>query len=190
MYYLASGAVMDLPNMSTEISAAVSFVVGGGLVAFIKSVYDYSQTVKRDQLAFDQQELIKYKDKTLTLEQRVVSLESSQIQSSVPEWRKDCSGRYDFVNLAYELYVLLPLNKARSDIIGRTDAEIFAEWPEFVAIIQSLDREAVVSARKFAIRRNVIFPKAEGNVMLIKEVAQSFDGRIVLIGRSYPETNL
>lgn len=181
---------MDLSNMGIEIGAILSFIAGGGITAYIKSRYDLSQTMKKDQLAFDQQELIKYKENSANLEQRILSLESSQIQSSIPEWRKDCTGRYDFVNLSYELYVLLPLGKSKTDIIGRTDAEIFAEWPEFVSIIQSLDREAVISARKFAIRRNVVFPKAEGNVMLIKEVAQSFDGRIALIGRSYPEDSI
>ena len=57
-------------------------------------------------------------------------------------------------------------------------------------MIKSLDREAIVSTRKFAIRRNVIFPNQEEQVMLIKEVTQTSDGRIVLIGRCYPEAQL
>ena len=92
--------------------------------------------------------------------------------------------------MAYELAILLPLSKNKLDIIGKTDEEIFGIWPDFVEMIKSLDKEAIVSIRKFAIRRNVIFPNREEQVMIIKEVAQAFDGRIVLIGRCYPEAQL
>lgn len=186
---------MELASLSTylpQITSIVSFIVGGGAIAFLKSKYDYTQQQKKDNLAFDQVELGKYKERTVSLEQRLLSLESSMIQSSVPEWRKDCTGRYEYINLAYELaYIkLLPLSKNKLDIIGKTDEEIFGIWPDFVEMIKSLDREAIVSTRKFAIRRNVIFPNREEQVMLIKEVAQTSDGRIVLIGRCYPEAQL
>lgn len=182
--------IMDqLFDLNPQVTAVISFILGGGLTALLKSTYDYYRTVKLDDQAFDERELSKYKDKTASLEQRILSLESAQVQSCVPEWRKDCTGRYEFVNLAYEMTILLPLGKQRSDIIGKTDEEIFEGWPEFVSLIKSLDKEAVISIRKFAIRRNVIFPSHQEQVMLIKEVAQSsFDGRIILIGRSYPET--
>lgn len=184
---------MELASLSTylpQITSIVSFIVGGGAIAFLKSKYDYTQQQKKDNLAFDQVELGKYKERTVSLEQRLLSLESSMIQSSVPEWRKDCTGRYEYVNLAYELAILLPLNKNKLDIIGKTDSEIFSIWPDFVEMIRSLDKEAIVSIRKFAIRRNVVFPNREEQVMIIKEVAQAFDGRIVLIGRCYPEAQL
>jgi len=184
---------MELASLSTylpQITSIVSFIVGGGAIAFLKSKYDYTQQQKKDNLAFDQVELGKYKERTVSLEQRLLSLESSRIQSSVPEWRKDCTGRYEYINLAYELAILLPLSKNKLDIIGKTDEEIFGIWPDFVEMIKSLDKEAIVSIRKFAIRRNVIFPNREEQVMIIKEVAQAFDGRIVLIGRCYPEAQL
>lgn len=176
-------------DLSPQATAVLSFILGGGLTTFLKSTYDYYRTVKLDERDFTEKELSNCKNKTASLEQRTLSLESAQVQSCVPEWRKDCTGRYEFVNLAYEMTILLPIGKHRSDIIGKTDEEIFAAWPEFVSLIQSLDKEAVISIRKFAIRRNVIFPSNQEQVMLIKEVAQSsLDGRIILIGRSYPET--
>lgn len=183
---------MEIGNLlsSTEMGAIVSFIAGGGLMAFLKSVYDYQTTAKKDKLAFDQQELQKYKEKTSSLEQRLISLESSVIQSSTLEWRKDWSGRYEYINMAYEMAILLPLRKTKIEIIGKTDEEIFDDWPDFVNLLKSLDQEAVTSVRKFAIRRNVRFPNREEDVMLIKEIAQAFDGRIVLIGRSFPETKL
>lgn len=183
---------MEIGNLlnSTEMGAIVSFIVGGGLMAVLKSIYDYQTTAKKDKLAFDQQELQKYKERTSSLEQRLLSLESSLIQSSIPEWRKDCSGRYEYINMAYEMAILLPLQKTKIEIIGKTDEEIFDDWPDFVKLLKSLDQEAVTSVRKFAIRRNVQFPNREEDVMLIKEIAQAFDGRIVLIGRSFPETKL
>lgn len=184
---------MELASLSTylpQITSIVSFIVGGGAIAFLKSKYDYTQQQKKDNLAFDQVELGKYKERTVSLDQRLLSLESSMIQSSVPEWRKDCTGRYEYINLAYELAILLPLSKNKLDIIDKTDEEIFGIWPDFVEMIKSLDKEAIVSIRKFAIRRNVIFPNREEQVMIIKEVAQAFDGRIVLIGRCYPEAQL
>ncbi len=186
---------MEIGNLitSTEVGAIVSFIVGGGLMAFLKSIYDYQTTAKKDKLAFDQQELQKYKERTSSLEQRLLSLESSLIQSSIPEWRKDCSGRYEYINMAYEMDILLPLREAKEEeieIIGKTDEEIFDDWPDFVKLLKSLDQEAVTSVRKFAIRRNVQFPNREEEVMLIKEIAQTFEFRIVLIGRSFPETKL
>lgn len=178
-------AMLDiLPNAVT----LFTFILGGGLTAFAKGMYDYFHTAKVDNMAFDEKELSKYKEKTTSLESRILNLEAAQIQSCVPEWRKDYTGRYEFVNLAYEVSILLPLGKQKSDIIGKTDDEIFDRWPTFVALIKSLDQEAVISVRKFAIRRNVVFPNQGEQVMLIKEVAQSsYDGRIILIGRSYPE---
>lgn len=184
---------MEIGNLitSTEVGAIVSFIVGGGLMAFLKSIYDYQTTAKKDKLAFDQQELQKYKERTSSLEQRLLSLESSAlIQSCIPEWRKDCSGRYEYINMAYEVAILLPLRKTKIEIIGKTDEEIFDDWPDFVKLLKSLDQEAVTSVRKFAIRRNVQFPNREEEVMLIKEIAQAFEGRIVLIGRGFPETKL
>ncbi len=184
---------MEIGNLitSTEVGAIVSFIVGGGLMAFLKSIYDYQTTAKKDKLAFDQQELQKYKERTSSLEQRLLSLEASAlIQSNIPEWRKDCSGRYEYINMAYEMAILLPLQKTKIEIIGKTDEEIFDDWPDFVKLLKSLDQEAVTSVRKFAIRRNVQFPNREEEVMLIKEIAQAFESRIVLIGRGFPETKL
>ncbi len=165
------------------LTGILSFIGGGGIVTVFKLYYDK----KANDLSFFEEELARYKTAYEHLKQEVEKLKLSILPSAVPEWRKDTKGRYVYVSPVYEVFLLLPLELSVNDLIGKTDEEVFSDYPDFVQTLKSIDLEARRSLKKFAIRRNVKFPGHPESLMVIKEITQSVDGITYYIGRCYPE---
>lgn len=172
--------------LETILTGILSFIFGGGLATWYKIYFD-----KRAQdLSFFEEELKRYKEAYDHLKSEVDKLKLSILPSAVPEWRKDIRGRYVYVSPNFELFLLLPLDFTSADVIGKTDEEVFKDYPEFIEVLRSLDFEVRRSMRKFAVRRNVKFPGHPETLMVITEISQAIDGMTYFIGRCYPEYDL
>lgn len=169
----------------TVITGVASFVFGGGLS--ILSYLKFFQDRKKDNLTFIEEELKRYKQAYEDLRIEVDKLKLAMVPSPVPEWRKDIWGRYVYVSPNYELLILLPLELTGVDVIGKTDVEVFADYPDFAKTLRDIDDEARISLKKFAIRRNIPFPGHAMTLMVIKEISQNIDGQTYFTGRCYIE---
>lgn len=155
----------------------------GGLHQYLKFFHNKN----KDNQTFDETEAAKYKAAYNELEQEVNKLKLLITPSPAPEWRKDYMRRYVYVSPSYEISVLFPLGKVSHDVLGKSDEEIFGEFPEFVEIIRQIDDEAMRRDDRVAVRRNVTFPTKETKQVIIKEVAHGGSGDFYYLGRCYPD---
>lgn len=167
------------------VNLIVTFLLGGGFLAWLQ----YYRTVKKEDRSFAESELELNRIQNKELNLRLDKIQVMLIPSFVPEWRKSVDGKYEYINRAYEVDILLNMGLSISDIIGKTDAEVFDGYPEFIKTMKDLETEAKSSLYKFSIKRNVIFPKYH-EAMIIKEVVQNIEGKIYLVGKAYTESNI
>lgn len=160
----------------------VTFLLGGSFLAWLQ----YYRTIKKEDRSFSEVELELNKNQNKLLNQKLDTIQIMLIPSFVPEWRKNTEGKYEYVNRAYEVDILLNMGLSMIDILGKTDEEIFAGYPDFIKTIKELEAEAKVSLHKFSIRRNVLFPNYHES-MIVKEVVQNIEGKIYLVGKAYTE---
>jgi len=165
------------------LTGVLSFIFGGSLIGYLK----FYQDKRKDHLTFIESDWQRTKHAYETLRTEVDKLKLAVMPSAVPEWRKDIRGTYVYVSPQYEMYILLPLSLTVLDILGKTDDDVFADYPDFAAVLKAIDNEARLSYKKFAVRRNVQFPGQMGTSMVIKEISQTVDGTTYFIGRCYPE---
>ncbi|RTL06230.1 hypothetical protein EKK58_05935 [Candidatus Dependentiae bacterium] len=170
--------------IQTIVIPTVTFIVGGGLVSYLKFFADKS----KEHRSVLEEELSLFRKRYTELRQELDELSVLLIPSAAPEWRKNYKGEYEYVSPSYEVNILLGLGLAKSDIIGKKDAEVFGDYPEFVSLLKAIDNEARLSPRRYAIRFNVQFPGSEEKHMVIKEIAHSIAGKNYFIGRCYPNS--
>lgn len=159
------------------------FLFGGGVMAWMK-YFKESRQMYRD---YTERELLKVNSELEIMKANFKELQLLLIPATVPEWRKNLERRYEYVNQNYEFTVLLPLGLSKEGVIGKTDEEIFGEYPEFIELMHQLDNEARKSVNRFIIRRGVLFPENNNPAMVIKEIVQSIAGKIYYVGRAYLE---
>lgn len=159
------------------------FLLGGGIIAWLK-FFKENRNEYRDYAA---SELLKVKEELVAIRANYRELQSVIIPTIVPEWRKSLDRKYEHVNQNYEFTILLPIGLTREDVIGKTDEEIFEDYPEFVTMMNDLDKEARKAVNRFVIRRGVLFPESHSTAMVIKEIVQSVAGKIFYVGRAYIE---
>ena len=172
-------------GIDTLIASAISLIAGGGLVSYLK----FRAESNKDGRSVLKEELELYKVRYHELRQELDALSTLLIPSAAPEWRKNYRGEYEYISPSYEVTILLRRYKTKEDVIGKTDAEIFKSYPDFVSLLTSIDEEAKNSNRRYAVRFNVLFPGNHDQMMIIKEVAQNIAGRNYFIGRCYPYTH-
>lgn len=160
----------------------ITFLLGGGFLAWLQ----YYRNIKKEDRSFSETELELNKTQNKELNTKLDKIQVMLIPSFVPEWRKTVDGKYEYINRAYEVDILLNMGLCISDIIGKTDAEVFVDYPDFIRIMKELEAEAKLSLYKFSIKRNVLFPKYH-EAMIIKEVVQNIEGKIYLVGKAYTE---
>lgn len=165
------------------LTGALSFLFGGGIISYLK----FYQDTRKSDLTFIEEDLKRYKEAYEQLRLEIDKLKLTLLPSAVPEWRKDIKGRYVYVSPNYEIFILLPLNLSGEDVIGRTDEEIFHQYPEFVKELKLIDDQARHSLKKFAVKRDIKVPGQEGSLMIIKEITQNVDGVTYFVCRCYPE---
>jgi hypothetical protein len=163
----------------------ITFILGGGLITFLKYRKEVADSDKKDRREFDAIERDKYKKMAEEQEKRISQLELLVINSNHPEWRKNSRGVYEYVSTSYEICILLPMGKRKEDAIGKSDEEIFQGYPKVWKTLKELDIEAALSPLKTAVKRGIKFPNNEDTMMVIKEIAQTIDDRTYYIGRAY-----
>lgn len=161
---------------------------GSGLIAYLKWFSESGRKAREDKATFDQRELDRYRESYGALQKQIDALNIAVIPSPSPEWKKDGRRRYIYVSASYELSVLLPLGMSGADVIGKTDAEIFKDFPAFVAVLNRIDEEAQRGLDHIAIQHGVFFPKNPRQMMVIKEIAQNVKRETLYIGRAYPDS--
>lgn len=186
--------------------AVLECVLGGGnLLGWGKLVLDrqykqqrlrIDQEEKQQKLRMDQEEknrsldekeLEKCRKRISDLEEKILQLEVAILPSSYPEWRKDVSGRYQYVSAAFTLAFLVPMGLGPDDIMGKTDGEAFGKFPEFVDTLIILDKRLTASVSQVAVGRRIAIPGTGATYMVIKELVSDPRGHVYRVGRAYPE---
>lgn len=174
---------MDTATKAALISGGISFLFGGGLMAWFK-FYHESKTENR---SFAESEREKMRSEIERLNQSVSAMSARLIPSNLPLWIKDSNRKYIDINPAWEIQIGTRIGAYRSDVIGKTDSQVFHEFPDFAAIMNQLDDEAAASGG-LAIRSGLIFPRSTDRRMIIKEiVTHDLLGQPVFKGMAIPE---
>lgn len=147
------------------VSGVVSFVLGGGLIAYLK----FYREKRTDDRSFAEKERDEMRAEIERLKMQVVALSAQLIPSSFPVWIKDSEGKYIYVNHAWEIQIGARIRKFRHQVIGFTDADVFENQPGFAETISEIDREASQSGG-VAVRYNVTFPERIGSKIIVKEI--------------------
>lgn len=151
--------------VSAIVSGVVSFVLGGGSIAYLKFYRDK----RTDDRSFAEKERDEMRAEIDRLKQQVVALSAQLIPSSFPVWIKDAEGKYIYVNHAWEIQIGARIRKFRHQVIGFNDHDVFETQPEFAEIISAIDREAS-ELGGVAVRYNVTFPERIGSKIIVKEI--------------------
>lgn len=165
----------------------ITFILGGGLITFLKYRKEVADSEKKDRREFDAMERDKYKKMAEEQEKRISQLELLLVNTNHPEWRKNSRGVYEYVSTSYEICILLPMGKRKEDAIGKTDEEIFTGYPKVWKTLRDLDIEAALSPLKTAVKKGFKFPNNDDTMMVIKEIVQTIDDKTFYIGRAYRE---
>lgn len=174
-------------DLTTLILTSLVAATGGGatgVLAYLKWFADN----KRAAQTFDEAELAKYRKGYDDMERQVSALTLALIPSPFPEWKKDSRRRYVFVSPSYELGVLVPLGLSGSDVLGKTDSEVFSDYPKFAAMLEEIDDESQRGADHLAVRHGIFFPRNPRQMMVIKEIAQNVRRETFYVGRAYPDS--
>lgn len=156
---------MSEPTLQTIITGIITFALGGGVIAYLKFFRDN----KTSDRSFAEEERLKLLGQVEILNAAVSSLSARLVPTNFPLWIKDSDRRYIDVNPAWELQIGGRMGVFKAEAIGKTDAEIYSNFPELAAILNDLDEEAS-SSGGIAVRKNVVFPKDPEKKIVIKEV--------------------
>lgn len=167
---------------ASVISGVLSFLLGGGLIAYLK----FWRDGKSENRSFAESEREKMRIEIDRLTQAVSALSARLVPSNLPTWIKDSNRNYIDVNPAWEIQIGARLGKYRTDVIGKTDEEIFQDFPDFAQKLKQLDIEAS-SSGGLSIQSNLQFPLNAGNKMVIKEiVVHDILGKTIFKGMAIP----
>ena len=171
-------------TMTAVISGLIAFLFGGGLIAYFKFYRDG----KSENRSFAESEREKMRVEIERLTQAVSAMSARLIPSNLPTWIKDAAGKYIDVNPAWEIQIGTRIGKFRSDVLQKTDEQIFAHSPEFSELMASIDREASASGG-LCVRHGILFPPGNtGKRIVIKEiVVHDILGQPVFKGMAVPE---
>jgi len=151
--------------VSAIVSGIVSFILGGGAIAYLKFYRDK----RTDDRSFAEKERDEMRAEIERLKNQVIALSAQLIPSSFPVWIKDAEGKYIYVNHAWEIQIGARIRKFRHQVIGFTDRDVFADENDFAVLLETIDHEASESGG-VAVRYNVTFPERIGSKIIVKEI--------------------
>lgn len=166
--------MFDPNSTSVIISGIVSFALGGGMVAYLK----FFQEKKTSDMSFIEKDREEMRIEIEVLKTQVQTLTAQLIPISFPVWMKNQAGAYLFVNRAWEIQIGAHIQKYHSEVVGKTDAQLFSNFPEFAKTLSDIDREAEKSGG-LCIRENVKFPNGIGFKSVIEEIAMKDSDNVV-----------
>ena len=171
--------MFDPNTISIIISGLVSFALGGGMVAYLK----FFQEKKTSDLSFIEKDREEMKQEIESLKQQISAINAQIITLTFKIVIKNHTEVYLFVHQSRAIQNGAPIRKFQSDVIGKTDAQVFADYPEFAKTMQAIHREAEKSGG-LAIREKVVFPNGIGIKNVIKEIAVK-ESENVMVFRGY-----
>lgn len=157
--------MFDPVTKAAVISGLISFLLGGGLIAYLK----FWRDGKTESRSFAEGERVKLLEQVKTLNDAVSALSARVIPTNFPLWIKDADRRYIDVNAAWEIQVGSRLRMFRKDVLGKTDEDIFEGYPDFGHLLNTMDSEASLSGG-VSIRTGVVFPQNPQKKIVIKEI--------------------
>ena len=168
---------------SAIVSGVISFLFGSGLVGYLKFVREG----KNERRTFLEGEVEKYRKEVEVLTNAVSALSARLIPTNFPLWIKDANQRYIDVNPSWEINIGGRLDLFKAQVIGKTDTEIFTDYPDFAEMMVRLDQEAKES-NGVAIQRGVFFPKSKDKKQVVKEVlVHDILGQVIYKGMAIPD---
>lgn len=174
----------DPVSRAAIISGVISFLFGGGSIAYLK----FWRDGRAENRTFAESEREKMRLEIDRLTQAVSALSARLVPSNLPTWIKDANRKYIDVNPAWEIQIGTRVKKYRVDIIGKTDEQIFDEFPEFAQKMVELDAAASM-AGGLAVTTGLEFPMSIGKRLVIKEiVVHDILGQPIFKGIAIPET--
>jgi len=175
---------MLLDSILKWVGVILPLLLGGGLLAWFK----YFKENRQEYRDYAASELLKVTQELTILRTSFKELQAVLIPTIVPEWRKNFEREYEYVNQNYEFVVLLPIGLTKEDLLGKTDEQVFKKYPEFLELMNELDREARKAKNRFIIKHGVYFPEnSTHTAMVVKEIVQNISGKIYYVGRAYME---
>lgn len=170
-------------DKTSIITAIVSFLFGGGLIAWLK----FRREGQTENRSFAEMEREKMRAEIERLNAAISATSARLIPSNLPTWIKDSENKYIDVNPAWEIQIGTRIGKFRHDVLGKTDFDVFEAFPEFAKMMSSIDVEAAASGG-LAVRAGIVFPRNSGKRTVIKEiVVNDILGNPVFKGMAVPE---
>lgn len=155
----------DTPTQTAINSALIVFIFGGGVIAYLK----YFREGQIENRSFAESEREKMRDEIDRLTKSVSAMSSRLIPSNLPTWIKDANKKYIDVNQAWEIQVGTRIGMFRLDVIGKTDLQVFHEFPEFAEKMVQLDVDAA-AAGGLVVTVGMEFPRNLGKKTVVKEI--------------------
>lgn len=119
-----------------------------------------------------------------TLKNKILILESTQMDLPVPMWLKDKEGDYLAANKMYEEKFLRPNNLMISDLIGMTDEEM---WPKDIANeSEKNDRKAMMTGETLYTEESFLIGGKKVRYQVIKYVRYAGRAKIGIGGFAIP----
>lgn len=175
--------MFDPVTKAAIISGVISFLLGGGLIAYLKFFRDG----KTESRSFAEGERLKLMEQVKVLNDAVSALSARVIPTNFPLWIKDAERKYIDVNAAWEIQIGSRLGLFKKDVLGKTDEQIYASTPETGVVLSELDDEATLSGG-IAIRRGITFPKNPQKKIVIKEILiHDILGKPIYKGMAVPD---
>lgn len=165
------------------ISGATTLFLGGGLITYLK----YFRESKAESRSFAEQEREKMRIEIDRANSAISALSAQVIPSNLPVWIKNSNRKYIDVNPAWEIQIGARIGVYRENVIGKTDDEVFLDYPDFAKIMNDICLEAE-SGNGLAIRKGVSFPKTNTGKIIVKEVlVHDVLGKAIFKGMAIPD---
>lgn len=165
------------------ISGATTLFFGGGIIAYLK----YFRESKSESRSFAEQEREKMRIEIDRANAAISALSAQVIPSNLPVWIKNSNRKYVDVNPAWEIQIGARIGAYKENVLGKTDDEVFADYPDFARIMNEICLEAE-SGNGLAIRKGVSFPKTQTGKIVIKEVlVHDVLGKAIFKGMAIPD---
>lgn len=173
----------DIQN-AAFVSGLISFLFGGGIIAWFK----YYRDNKIEDRTFAESEREKMKTEIQRLTETVSAMSARLIPSNLPNWIKDANRKYIDVNSSWEIQIGARLGKYRSDVIGKTDEQVFSGFPEFAKIMHELD-DIAISNNGFSSKSGIVFPLNPDHPRMVISQIVTHDilGQLVFKAMAIPE---
>lgn len=169
---------------NTIVAGIASFLLGsGGIITYLK----YFREGRTETRTFAENEREKMRSEIDILNSAISALSARVIPSNLPVWIKNADKKYIDVNPAWVIHIGSRVGKYKDDVLGKTDEEVFDNFPEFAKMLSEICSEAE-SGGGLAVRKGVMFPNTKSGKIIIKEIlVHDILGQAIFKGMAVPD---